>query len=157
MARHWHRDRGIDSGDVLAGVLIIGGIAAIASAASKANRDREGRDVRDERYPQSRYPDSRYPDNRDWRERDSDYAARRGSDSAGRSDWRGAGNIDGAVSACVAEVERGERRVGTVEGVNRETDGWRVDGQLEDGRAFSCIADAEGRIRRATVDGRALT
>jgi len=34
-ARHWrHHDHGIDGGDVLAGLLIIGGIAAVASAAT---------------------------------------------------------------------------------------------------------------------------
>ena len=32
---HHHRDR-VDAGDVIAGILIIGGIAAIASAASKS-------------------------------------------------------------------------------------------------------------------------
>jgi hypothetical protein len=30
--RYYHRDRGIDAGDVIAGVAIVGGIAAIASA-----------------------------------------------------------------------------------------------------------------------------
>lgn len=39
--RHRHRDR-IDGGDILAGVLILGGIAAIAGAASKSN-DRSDR------------------------------------------------------------------------------------------------------------------
>lgn len=45
-----HRDR-IDAGDVLAGVIILGGIAAIASAASKPRQPR-----RDTAY---RYPDQR--------------------------------------------------------------------------------------------------
>ena len=41
MARDHHRDRGgIDGGDILAGALIIGGIAAVAAAASSNNRDR---------------------------------------------------------------------------------------------------------------------
>lgn len=44
--RHRHRDR-VDAGDVLTGVLILGGIAAIASAASKP------------RASQARYPESR--------------------------------------------------------------------------------------------------
>ena len=39
--RRHHRDRGVSAGDVIAGVAIIGVIAAIASAASKSkNRDR---------------------------------------------------------------------------------------------------------------------
>ena len=35
-----HHDNGIDAGDVIAGVAIIGGIAAIASAIGSSNRDR---------------------------------------------------------------------------------------------------------------------
>jgi len=41
------RDRGgIDGGDILAGALIIGGIAAVAAAASDSNDDRYGRNDR---------------------------------------------------------------------------------------------------------------
>jgi hypothetical protein len=178
MARHYHRDRGIDGGDVLAGILLIGGIAAIASAASNSGRDRDARDYRydDRRYPNSPNPDARYEDRgypgerypqnrqhsdqdyRDWRDdqdRRGGYAAPSGEYPEGRADWRGAGDIDGAVNACVGEVERGNRRVDSVEAVNREPEGWRVDGRLRDGRTFSCTADGDGRIRRATVDGRA--
>ena len=36
---HRHRDR-VDAGDIIAGVLILGGIAAIASAASRYSRSR---------------------------------------------------------------------------------------------------------------------
>lgn len=163
MARHWHRDRGIDAGDVLAGVLIIGGIAAVASAASKSNRTSDARDYRyPDRHPESRNPESRYPsdsDYRDWRaERDSEsgYAQDREDDRYGSGDWRGGDAIDGAVSACTGEIERGNRQIDTVEGVNRASDGWRVDGRLSDGRAFSCTTGADGRIRSATVDGRAV-
>ena len=61
-ARHWrHHDR-VDGGDVLAGVLILGGIAAVAAAASSSNRSREARDYR---YPDSRYPESRAPSDSD--------------------------------------------------------------------------------------------
>ena len=37
-AQYRSRDRGVDVGDVIAGALIIGGIAAVASAASRNNR-----------------------------------------------------------------------------------------------------------------------
>lgn len=160
LARHYRHNDRIDGGDVLAGVLILGGIAAVASAASKSNRDRSNSD---DRYRQTRYPDRGYPtepdyrDSRDYRGDDSRYGSSRSSESSNRSDWRGAGNIDGAVNACVSELERGNQRVGSVEGVNREADAWRVDGRLEDGRSFSCTAGSDGRIQRATVDGRALT
>ncbi|RXZ66480.1 hypothetical protein [Pelagerythrobacter rhizovicinus] len=50
--RHWrHRDNGIDAGDVIAGAVIIGGIAALAGAFDN-DRD-ERRD--DYRYPQPNY------------------------------------------------------------------------------------------------------
>jgi len=159
-ARHWrHHDRRIDGGDVLAGILIIVGIAAVASAANKSNRDREARDYRypDQRYPQQRYPsDSDYRDWRAHRDGHSGYAASAEREPYGSGDWRGAGAMDGAVNACAGEIERGERRIDSVEGVNRESDSWRVDGRLRDGRVFSCTASADGRIRSATVDGRAL-
>ncbi len=159
-ARHWrHHDRGVDGGDVLAGVLILGGIAAVAAAASSSGSSRDrNRETRDYRYPETRYPsDDQY---RDWRaERDSNsgYAPGGESQPYGASDWRGAGAIDGAVNACAGEIQSGERRIDSVEGVNRESDGWRIDGRLQDGRAFSCTAGPDGRIRSATVDGRALT
>jgi hypothetical protein len=58
-----HRDRdGISAGDVIAGALVIGGIAAVASAASKGNRDydyRYDRSRYDDRYDRSGY-DNRY-------------------------------------------------------------------------------------------------
>ena len=54
--RRWRRHRGgVDAGDVLAGVLILGTIAAVASAASQDRDDRP--------YPADGYPDPqpRYP------------------------------------------------------------------------------------------------
>ncbi len=161
-ARHWrNHDRGIEGGDVLAGVLILGGIAAVAAAASNSSAKR-AREASDYRYPETRYPEARYPSDdqyRDWRaERDADsgYAQRGESGPYAGSDWRGAGAIDGAVSACTGEIERGQHRIDSVESVNREADGWRTDGRLQDGRAFSCTSGSDGRIRSATVDGRAL-
>lgn len=170
MARHWHhRDRGVDAGDVFAGLLIIGGIAAVASAASKANRDKRSREARDYRYPDDRYPDRRNPeyraptdgDYRDWREhndRAGGYGAPRSEESyRGGADWRGAsGAMDASVSACTGEIERGNRRVDTVDGVNRESEGWRVTGKLRDGRSYSCTAGPDGRIRNLSVDGRGI-
>ncbi len=45
-----HHHDGIDAGDVIAGVLILGGIAAIASAASNSNKAKQQRE-REYRYP----------------------------------------------------------------------------------------------------------
>ncbi|GGC26250.1 hypothetical protein GCM10011371_12270 [Novosphingobium marinum] len=148
--RH-HHDRGIDGGDVLAGVLIIGGIAAIAAAASKSSRDRNERDYPG-RPPRPGEDDWRdYGDDRDDRDRDDDYA--RGATSR---------SLDAAADACVFEVERGEIRIESIDSVERtrvgydNVDGWDVAGRLEDGRAFACTVDTDMRIRRASVDGRAV-
>jgi hypothetical protein len=115
--RRWRRDRdGIDAGDVVAGVVILGAIAAIAGAA-KSRRDRE-------RYEQP-YPQP-----------DGDYGYQ-------RSDGRG---IDRAVDMCVNEVEQGAERVGSVDSATRSGEGWHVSGELENGSAYSCTIDSDGRI-----------
>ncbi|QYU70374.1 hypothetical protein J4558_09755 [Leptolyngbya sp. 15MV] len=116
--RYRHRDR-VSTGDVLAGVLIIGGIAAVASAASRSSRERD---------------DYRY---RDYR---TDYRPYRGDSRS--SDPRG---IDNAVRLCVNEVER-DARVDTVDGVERTGAGWRVTGSLFDGAGFTCRIGGNGRI-----------
>ena len=122
--RRWDRGRyrhrnGIDAGDVVAGVLVIGAIAAIAGAA-KDRRDR---------------PENRYPD-------DDGYGYR-APGSYDRSDGRG---IDSAVDICVSEAERDAERVGSVDSAARTPDGWRVSGELESGAAWSCAIDNDGRI-----------
>ena len=143
MARDWGggwggRYRGhdrIDGGDVLAGILIIGGIAAIANAASKASKQQ-----------------------RDYREplpRDRDTAPRYGNDDD-RPEWREGAGIDGAVNRCIDEVNRGRSRVGEVESVNRDAGGWRVSGSTTNNGAFSCTIDRDGLIRNVNVDGRAI-
>ena len=110
-----YRDRGTDVGDILTGLLIIGGIAAVASAVDKSD-ERE--------YPR----DARYPDPR----RDTDRA----------DDVRG---LDRAAAMCVEAIER-DARVDTVDAVNRDASGWRVDGRMYDGQAFTCRIGPDGRI-----------
>lgn len=125
--------RGVDAGDVLAGVLIIGGIAAIANAASKNSRDR----------------DERYRD-RDYRYREPDYRDRR--DERRYDDPRG---IDGAVSRCLSEIER-DVRVDQVDSVRRTGEGWQVDGRLYNGDVFTCRIGNDGRIDGIDFNGREL-
>ena len=139
--RHRHyRGNGISTGDVLAGVLIIGGIAAIASAASKNSRDRA---------EERSYPDDRndtYPnrdDRQDYRDRDD----RDGRDSS-YSDSRG---LDRAAEMCVNEVERSQQ-VEDVSTVNRDGDGWHVEGRLRNGKDFSCEIDNNGTVRNMDLD-----
>lgn len=142
---HRHRDRGLDGGDVFAGLLVLGGIAAIASAAS--NKTKENRE------PEPRYPDSDYRADDTYREPVPDYADS-GDDRADGSYGYRSGNLDGVVDSCVGEVERGENRVDSVDTVNREGDGWRVQGRAGT-HDFACTVDRDGRIRGVTLDGSA--
>ena len=103
------RDRdGIDAGDIIAGAVILGGIAAVASAVGKNDRYRDG---------------YRYGD-RDYR-----------GDRYGFGD-RG-GNARAAIERCVSAVERDARRAGyrfadvtEIRDVDRERYGWEVKGRL---------------------------
>lgn len=131
--RHHRRNRGVDAGDVLAGVLILGTIAAVANAANKANRERRP-------YPE-RYP---YPDRRD----DRRYDDRRYDDPRG-----GPQGLEGAANLCLREVER-DARAREVTRVERSATGWLVTGAMADGSAFSCSIGADGRIERVDVGGR---
>ncbi|MEO9633493.1 MAG: hypothetical protein ABJF89_07925 [Parasphingorhabdus sp.] len=125
-----HRGR-VDGGDILAGILVIGGIAAIASAASKSNRDR-----RDE--------------NRDYRSRNQRYDDRR-ADTRNDSRYnRGTGAMESAINACATAAERkvgNDARVSAIQSVTRDGAGWRVEGELSnsDQRTFLCGA-TEGRV-----------
>ena len=149
-----HRDRHDDTGAwVVGGIIGIGMIAAIASAASKSKRDREAR------YPDRDYREDDYRNdgyrNDGYRSGDSRYSNR--SDDSSRQSYSGSSRgLDGAVDACVGEVERGSTRVDTVDSVDRDGTGWRVTGRLTGGRPFDCAVEANGRIRSATVDGRAV-
>lgn len=122
--RGWRRHRRVDAGDVIAGVLIIGGIAAIADAASK-NRKRDRRYDRD----YERRDDRRY-DRRDYRRDRRDNGAR---------------GLEGAVDRCVNEIER-DVRVDSVDGVDRTAQGWIVTGSLFNGSDFTCAIDNNGQI-----------
>lgn len=130
--RGWRR-RGIRGGDILAGVLVIGGIAAIASAANNnRRRDREVVVVERDRYDDRRYDDRRYDDRR----LDDRRSNPRSSSGSG---------IDNAVSMCLSEIER-DVRVDSVDGASRTPQGWLVSGTLFNGSSFTCQIGNDGRI-----------
>lgn len=133
-----HHD-GIDGGDVLAGVLVLGTIAAIASAASKNSRGNRDQDVRRSGDDSWRYGDERRDDSRP-------------ADMGRRSDMGRGVSLDTAVDTCVADVERGTNRVDTVDNVNRQGDGWRVEGRTQGGASWNCSVDASGRVKGVTTD-----
>lgn len=116
--RHRHRDR-IDAGDILTGVLIIGGIAAIAGAA------RNDRDGRDDRY-RTRYPD--YDNRYDYNRRDE----RRGLERAARM--------------CANAADARGYDVETVDEARRGPGGWTVSGETQAGARWSCRIDNNGRV-----------
>lgn len=109
MAGDRDRDGGISAGEVIAGAVILGGIAAIASAASK-DRDRY-------RYRDNyRYRDQRYRYNNSWRTR---------------------GTPRNAVQRCVNAAEREARRYGyrfanvtDIRDVDDTRYGWKVKGRI---------------------------
>lgn len=135
--RDWHHRHRDGGGDLLAGLLIGGAIVAIASAAGKSDAN-PARD--DQAYDPAE---------------DRDYArvppmAR--AEDGGRADV----SFDGAVDACSGEIERGERRIGSVDNVRRMGERFSVEGHLEDGRGYACSIDETGRIRSVSIDGHAM-
>jgi len=110
LAQH-HRDNdGIGAGEVIAGALVIGGIAAVAAA---ADNDRDGR------YYDRDYRDGRYDD---YNRRGYGY---------------GSGNPRQAVSQCVAAAERqasrytwGRADVTDIRRVDRIRGGYIIDGRI---------------------------
>ena len=153
---HHHHDNGIDGGDLLAGLLIVGGIAAIVSAASKSDRaDRapaaDANGYVPEGYssdgPGPAYPGGPVPG-------DPGYGVDDGEANAPRT---GAGSFGIAVDACTGEVEQGGRdQVDTVDKVSRMNGRVAVEGRLADGRAFACSVDEDNRIRSVAIDGHAV-
>jgi hypothetical protein len=134
---HRHHDR-IDAGDVIGGLLIIGTIAAIASAASKDRRDR------DERYdPPYREQDRRAVPNYD--PGDDDDAPQTVAYGRGEAEAR-------AADACSWAVEGemgGDARVDDISETRADGDSWHVAGTASDGggdvRRFEC-SFREGRV-----------
>jgi len=136
--RHWRGDRGVDGGDVLAGLLIIGGIAAIASAASNANNRNVPHDqnYRDQDY-QYRGEPTQNGDyaNDDWRQNSGQgYAAPRAANS-----------INDAVERCVDEASR-SGEVDEVFDASRTGRGYRVSGTLRNSDSFSCDVSPQGGV-----------
>jgi hypothetical protein len=127
--RRWYRRDRVDAGDVIGGILVLGTIAAVASAASKASQ-RDRYPDRDYRYPSR---DRDYGYERDYRSRPYDS---RMNDSR---------EIDRAVDMCAAEVER-NARVDAIDSVNRTGQGWTVTGQVRTGEPFTCTIGPDGRI-----------
>ncbi len=127
--RHYrHRRHRVDAGDIIAGVLILGGIAAVADAAKKSRDRNRDRDYRYE--PNQRYPEQRSQSN----------------------------ELNAAADQCAyAAEERGGRdaRVQRIDKVERDGNGWMVEGTISTrsgSDSFKCGV-TNGRIDYVQIDG----
>ena len=110
--RGHHRDRNIDAGDVIAGAVIVGGIAALAGAFNKKDRRYHDRHYRGDHYRGGHY--------------NNGYAYNRGGGQR-------------AIERCIRVAERQARRFGgyryadvtQIRDVDRTRYGWRVKGRIE--------------------------
>ncbi len=110
-ARDRHDRDGIGAGEIIAGAVVLGGLAAILASSDNDRYDRDGR--YNDRY-RGRYDDARYG-----------YGY----------DYNRYGNSRSAVSQCVNSVERGSRRYGRtdvteVTSIDRKRDGYKVKGRV---------------------------
>ncbi len=138
--RHYDRD-GIDAGDIIAGALIIGGIAAIASAAADNDRG---------------YRSSRYYDDDGYGYRRNGYGSRAAVDQCVRAARNEAGRYG---RARVTDVTRIERIRGGYEIRGRlvvEERGWRGRGDWDRGYHYDRYGDGydKGRFSCVTRYGR---
>ena len=157
VARDRDRDRDkIDGSDILTGALIIGGIAAVAAAASRNDNRRDRYD--DRRYDDRRYDDRGYNDRR--------YNDRRYRERYDRRGWR-QDHRQHAVAMCVRAAEdvaerytrRGRAEVFDIRDVDRERGGFEVKGRIavqERGRSYGRDRWDEGRFTCDVRRGRAV-
>lgn len=124
--RYRDRDRGgISTGDVIAGAVVLGGIAAVAAAASN-DRDRYGYNDRD-------YRDRDYRD-RNWNGSGSGWY----NYDRNRRYGRGGNNPERAVNQCVRAAEREAERYGggradvtRIRDIDRERGGFEITGTIQ--------------------------
>ncbi|WP_202131677.1 hypothetical protein [Aurantiacibacter rhizosphaerae] len=116
-----HRNRGVDAGDVVAGVVVLGALAAIIGS---SNKDRD-RDYRYDRRDRVRYDDRR---------------------DRNHGNYESSG-VESAVDMCVDQVEYADKRVENVDEAQRSASGWNVSGTLSTGQSWRCFIDNGGEIR----------
>jgi len=124
------RGDGISAGEVIAGAVILGGIAAVIASSSNNNRDYRDRNYRDQDYRDRDYRDQDYRD-RDRDNRDRDHHG----DGGG---YNGGGyNARVAVDECIRAAERQAQRysganaeVYEVGNIDRSRRGFEVSGRI---------------------------
>jgi len=116
--RHWrHRGHDDDFGNFLLGAVIAGGIVAIASSAAKAKKNRDDNGVV---YGGDTRRDAPRP-SRDWSDAENEAA-----------------NICADGAEALASKRGVDTKVDDIDFVDRDSEGYRVEGRLEGGRSFNC-------------------
>lgn len=151
-----HRNR-VDAGDIIAGVLVLGTIAAIADSANRNRRDRDD----------PRYDNRRDNDRRNDAPRYDDRRSDRNYDRQGDNRRLPAGSRDEegrASDACGWAAEAQANNGAVLDRINSVTpdgSGWRVDGRLVasgygdsdgSGQSFTC-GYRNGRVDFVQLDG----
>jgi hypothetical protein len=157
---------GIDTGDVIAGALVIGGIAAIAAAASN---DRDNYDYRYDRNNRGRYDYGRYGYGRGLSGRDAvGQCVRAAERAANRYSYGGRAKVTDvrdvdrksygykvkgriAVNSMGRHWHPGDRDYGR--GWNRDHRGWNSALRGYDSGTFECKVDYRGGIRDLDFKG----
>ena len=158
--RGFRHRRGIRAGEVLAGVAILGGIAAIASAASNNNRRNRNRDVlvvERDRNVNAEIEDLRR--RTEEQQREIEYLRSLGRSAQNFSSQSGRLNaapqsvaplsLEAAIDGCTAAAGQGQGRGqfgGAISSVNRTATGWNVSGELGSGSPFTCQIGNDGQI-----------
>jgi hypothetical protein len=144
-----HRDRGPDAGDVIAGLLVLGGIAAVATAIANKNRNEDARSAPPPNYPQDR-PTWKEPS---WEDQDPRWSAVPPPSSASANGWEPGVHdraLDDAVEACASRA-RDRGGLDQIWDAARAQDGYRVRGNLGTGNPFICNVDRSGRVTDLAV------
>jgi hypothetical protein len=119
----WRRDRDDDFGSFLLGAVIAGGIIAIASSAAKAKKDRDngvvygGDSNRSDGGSRAEAP----RESRNWTDAQNDAA-----------------NVCADGAEALASKRGVEAKVDDIDFVERDGEGYRVEGRMDGGRSFNC-------------------
>lgn len=123
----WHRrHHNDDFGNVLLGAVIAGGLFAAISAASKARKDRDngvvygGDSPRDEARDEPR-GDNQPRSSRNWSDAENDAA-----------------NVCADGAEALASKRGVDARVDDIDFIDRDGEGYRVEGRMQGGRPFNC-------------------
>ncbi len=168
--RH-HPYHGDGGADFLAGLLFLGGVAAIVSAANSSKNTQQTVNSEPVNSPSANSDDRSYVDSvpsaSDARPAypggpvagEAGYAA--ADDEEAHYEARHGTNVSAgfgmAVDTCASEIEGSTSdKVQNVDKVDHLNGRIAVEGHLNDGRPFACSVDQDGHVRSVAIDGHAM-